>query len=202
MRAEEVVRHLLEDENGAGPVRESLRWLVQQLMQAEVSELIGAAHGERSEDRATWRNGYRPAQVGHTRRRARAAHLEAAPRQLLPLLPRAPLALGAGAAGGRPAGLRVRRHSTRRVDQLVESLGLLVGRSEVSCICAQLDEQVEAFRQRPLKGDYSLPVAGRQAREGQRRWPGRLEGSGDRLRRARDTLGFDVGAAETEGVLE
>jgi putative transposase len=44
--------------------------------------------------------------------------------------------------------------STRRVYQLVGSLGLRISRSEVSRICAQLDEQVEAFRQRPLKGDY------------------------------------------------
>ena len=29
-------------------------------MDAEVTDLIGAAHGERTEDRATWRNGYRP----------------------------------------------------------------------------------------------------------------------------------------------
>jgi putative transposase len=45
--------------------------------------------------------------------------------------------------------------STRRVDQLVESLGLRVSRSEVSRICALLDEQVEAFRQRPLEGATS-----------------------------------------------
>ena len=44
--------------------------------------------------------------------------------------------------------------STRRVDQLVESLGLRVSRSEVSRICAGLDEQVEAFRSRPLEGRY------------------------------------------------
>jgi putative transposase len=44
--------------------------------------------------------------------------------------------------------------ATRRVDQLVESLGLRISRSEVSRICALLDEQVEAFRQRPLEGDY------------------------------------------------
>jgi putative transposase len=60
MPAEEVVRRLLDDDAGADLVRESLRWLVQQLMEAEVSELIGAGHGERPEDRATWRNGYRP----------------------------------------------------------------------------------------------------------------------------------------------
>jgi transposase-like protein len=44
--------------------------------------------------------------------------------------------------------------STRRVDQLVESLGLRVSRSEVSRICAGLDEQVQAFRTRPLEGRY------------------------------------------------
>ena len=44
--------------------------------------------------------------------------------------------------------------STRRVDQLVESLGLRISRSEVSRVCALLDEQVEAFRLRPLDGDY------------------------------------------------
>ena len=44
--------------------------------------------------------------------------------------------------------------STRRVDQLVESLGLRVSKSEVSRICAGLDEHVEAFRSRPLEGRY------------------------------------------------
>jgi putative transposase len=44
--------------------------------------------------------------------------------------------------------------STRRVDRLVESLGLRVSKSEVSRICGLLDEQVEAFRARPLEGRY------------------------------------------------
>jgi Transposase, Mutator family len=47
--------------------------------------------------------------------------------------------------------------STRRVDQLVESLGLRISRSEVSRVCALLDEQVEAFRCRPLEGRLPLP---------------------------------------------
>ena len=41
-----------------------------------------------------------------------------------------------------------------RVDQLVESLGLRISKSEVSRVCVLLDEQVEAFRQRPLEGRY------------------------------------------------
>ncbi len=44
--------------------------------------------------------------------------------------------------------------STRRVDQLVESLGLRISTSEVSRIAGLLDEQVTAFRQRPLAGRY------------------------------------------------
>jgi hypothetical protein len=42
--------------------------------------------------------------------------------------------------------------STRRVDQLVESLGLRISRSEVSRVCQALDEHVDAFRTRPLEG--------------------------------------------------
>src|SRR6476660_4027855 len=60
MTVEEVVRGLLEDEH-ADVLRESLRWLVAQLMEIEVAELIGAEHGERrADDRVTHRNGYRP----------------------------------------------------------------------------------------------------------------------------------------------
>jgi len=57
--AEEVVGYLLEGE-GLDFLRESLSWVVQQLMEAEVSELVGAARGERApEERLTHRNGYR-----------------------------------------------------------------------------------------------------------------------------------------------
>ncbi len=41
-------------------IRESVRVVAQEMMEAEVSDLIGAKLGERSEDRATHRNGYRP----------------------------------------------------------------------------------------------------------------------------------------------
>src|ERR671928_920974 len=60
MTIEEVVRRALREEHG-DVIRESVRVVAQELMEAEVSELIGAAHGERCpEDRATHRNGYRP----------------------------------------------------------------------------------------------------------------------------------------------
>src|ERR1044071_5966328 len=58
MTIEEVVREVLREEHG-DVIRESVRLVAQELMEAEISELIGAAHGERSEDRATHRNRYR-----------------------------------------------------------------------------------------------------------------------------------------------
>jgi putative transposase len=201
MTAEEVVRHLLEDEAGADLVRESLRWLVQQLMEAEVSELIGAAHGERTEDRATWRNGYRP-----RRWDTRAGELELRIPKLrqgsyfpsfLEPRRRSEQALLAVIQQAYVCGV-----STRRVDQLVESLGLRVSRSEVSRICAQLDEQVEAFRQRPLEGDY--PYLWLDAKVEKVRDGGRVVGKavviayGVHETGRREILGIDVGEAETE----
>jgi hypothetical protein len=60
MTIEEVVRQVLRDEHG-DVTRESVRAVAQELMEAEISELIGVQHGERRpEDRATHRNGYRP----------------------------------------------------------------------------------------------------------------------------------------------
>src|SRR3954453_13172936 len=67
----EVVWEVLREEPG-DVIRGSGRLVAQELMEAEVSELIGAAHGERRpEDRATHRNGYRP-----RRRDTRAGEIE------------------------------------------------------------------------------------------------------------------------------
>ena len=90
-------------------IRESVRAVAQELMEAEVSELIGAGHGERTEDRATHRNGYRPQALGHAGGRDRVADPQAPSGQLLPELPAAAQALRAGAGDGGPAGLCLRR---------------------------------------------------------------------------------------------
>jgi putative transposase len=66
MTTDEVVSYFLEGE-GVDVLRESLLWVCQQLMEAEVSELVGAERGERApEERLTHRNGYRP-RAWHTR---------------------------------------------------------------------------------------------------------------------------------------
>lgn len=51
--------------------------------------------------------------------------------------------------------------STRKVDELVESLGVDgISKSEVSRICKELDDVVQAFRNRPLEGEFPLRPAG------------------------------------------
>jgi Transposase, Mutator family len=64
MTIEDVVQRVLRDER-ADVIRESVRAVAAELMEAEVSALIGAERGERRpEDRATHRNGYRPRRWG------------------------------------------------------------------------------------------------------------------------------------------
>jgi putative transposase len=60
MTIEEVVKRVLLDEH-ADVIREAVKAVAAEMMELEVSELIGAERGERRpEDRATHRNGYRP----------------------------------------------------------------------------------------------------------------------------------------------
>jgi putative transposase len=201
MAIEEVVRKVLVDEH-ADVLRESVRWLAERLMEVEVSELIGAEHGERRpQDRATHRNGYRP-----RRWDTRAGEIELQipkirqgsyfPSFLAPRK-RSEQALLSVVQRAYVCGV-----STRRVDQLVESLGLRVGRSEVSRICAGLDEQVEAFRTRPLEGRYVylfLDAKVEKVRDGgrvQRKCVVIAHGVHDSGRR--EIIGLDVGEAETE----
>jgi len=200
MTAEEVVSYL-QDGEGADFVRESVRWMVGELMEAEVTELIGAERGERTPDRATHRNGYRP-----RRWDTRAGEIELQ----IPKLRRGSYF---------PSFLEPRRRSeqallnvvqqayvcgvsTRKVDQLVESLGLRISRSEVSRIAQGLDEQVEAFRTRPLEGRY--PYLWLDAKVEKVRDGGRVRRKALVVAHAvhetgrREVLALDVGEAETE----
>jgi hypothetical protein len=72
---------LLSKADGADAdwLREGVRVLAQALMDAEVSAQIGADHGQRTPERITHRNGYRPTGVGHPGRYHRTADSQAAP---------------------------------------------------------------------------------------------------------------------------
>src|SRR5215210_2372008 len=150
MTIEEVVKDVMVREHG-DVLRAAVEAVCAQLMECEVSTQIGAEHGvRRPQDRMTHRNGYRP-----RRWDTRAGEIELQipkirqgsyfPSFLQPRK-RSEQALLSVVQQAYVCGV-----STRRVDQLVESLGLRVSRSEVSRICAGLDEQVEVFRTRPLE---------------------------------------------------
>jgi putative transposase len=201
MTIEEVVQKVLRDEH-ADVIRESVRAVAAELMEAEVSQLIGAEHGERRpEDRATQRNGYRP-----RRWDTRAGEIELQIPKLrqgsyfpgfLQPRKRSEQALVAVVQQAYVCGV-----STRRVDQLVESLGLRISRSEVSRIAGLLDEQVAAFRERRLEGRY--PYVFVDAKIEKVRDGGRVARKCVVIAHAvhesgrREIIGLDVGAAETE----
>src|SRR5947199_3887235 len=200
MTVAEVVRDVLRDEHG-DVIRESVKAVAQELMEAEISELIGAQLGERTEDRATHRNGYRP-----RRWDTRAGGIELQipkirqgsyfPTFLQPRK-RSEQALVAVVQQAYVCGV-----STRRVDQLVEWLGLGISRSEVSRVCEGLDEQVQAFRSRPLEGRY--PYLFVDAKVEKVRDGGRVQrkcvviAHGVHETGRREIIGLDVGEAETE----
>jgi hypothetical protein len=91
MTAEQVVAYLLEGEEGLDFLRVSLRWVVQQLMEAEVSELVGAdrRRARRAQPGAADASQrLSAAPLGHARRRARARDPEDPARLVLPELMR------------------------------------------------------------------------------------------------------------------
>jgi putative transposase len=122
MTTEQVVRYLLEGE-GLDFLRGSLSWVVQQLMEVEVSELVGAVRGERApQERLTHRNRYR-ARAWATR--AREIELAIPKLRRGSYLPsflephrRSEQALVSVVQEAYVAGV-----STRKVDHVVKSLG-------------------------------------------------------------------------------
>src|SRR3954447_13355467 len=201
MTIEEVVRKVLLDGH-ADVIREAAGAVAAEMMELEVSGLIGAQRGERRPDhRATHRNGYRP-----RRWDTRAGEIELQipkirqgsyfPSFLEPRK-RGEQALLAVVQQAYVCGV-----STRRVDQLVESLGLRISRSEVSRVCAALDEHVEAFRTRPLEGRYPylfLDAKVEKVRDGGRVVAKALViAHGVHETGRREILSIDVGEAETE----
>ena len=145
---------LLEALKGAGVddrIRVAAQNMYQALIDAEAEGVIGAGVWERSEARTATRNGSRPRVLSTT---AGDLHLRIPKlRQgsffpsLLERRRRIDQALFAVVMEAYLHGV-----STRKVDDLVKALGADTGisKSEVSRICADLDAEVSAFRDRSL----------------------------------------------------
>lgn len=141
-------------ETDADPMRALLGRMLRLVMEAEASALCGAEHGERSEERANWRNGYRQRLF-----ETRLGSIDLA----IPKLRKGSYL---------PSFLEPRRRwerafvqvvgeayvqgvSTRSVDALLEAMGTQgISKSEVSRMAAELDEEVRQFRERRLEKTY------------------------------------------------
>jgi transposase-like protein len=142
-------------------LRQMLTTFINTLMSAEADAVCGAEYGARSAERINVRNGYRPREFD-----TRAGTLEVAipklrsgsyfPDWLLERRRRAERALTTVVATCYLLGV-----STRRMEKLVESLGITrLSKSQVSEMAKDLDEQVAAFRHRPLDaGPYTFVAA-------------------------------------------
>lgn len=142
-------------------IRELLQIFINTLLSAEADAVCGAEYGVRDASRSNRRNGYR-----HRELDTRAGTIDVAvpklregsyfPDWLLERKKRAERALTSVVATCYLLGV-----STRRMDKLVGSLGITsLSKSQVSDMAAELDEQVEAFRTRPLDaGPYTLVAA-------------------------------------------
>jgi putative transposase len=142
-------------------LRQMLTTFINTLMSAEADAVCGAGYGQRSEDRTNVRNGYRPREFD-----TRAGTLDLAipklragsyfPDWLLERRRRAERALTTVVATCYLLGV-----STRRMEKLVESLGITrLSKSQVSEMAKDLDGQVADFRHRPLDaGPYTFVAA-------------------------------------------
>jgi len=181
-------------------LREGVRVLSQALMELEVSQHLKAERYEYTPERTGQRNGYRERQwdtrVGtidlHVPRVRDGSFFPS----LLEPRRRAEQALTAVVQEAYVQGV-----STRRVDDLVQALGMQgISKSQVSRLCETLDAEVQRFRNRRLEGCY--PYIWLDATFVKVREHGRVvstavviavavKDSGDR-----EVLGFDVGPSE------
>jgi len=157
-RDKSAVRGLIEELLTVGgevdhgdAMRRLLEAGLQELIEAEVAARIGAGRYERSADRVTHRNGTRAKQLATPAGQVELAIPKLREGSFFPSLlePRRRIdqALWAVIAQAWIQGV-----STRRVDQLVKALGNEAGisRSQVSRICAEIDEYVAVFLARRL----------------------------------------------------
>ena len=149
-----ALRALLEKGSDATFLREMIGFAAERLMQLESDTLCGAGHGERNAERRNQRNGYRDrdweTRAGTVELRIpklrRGSYFPAflEPRRL------AEKALTAVVQEAYVQGI-----STRSVDDLVRAMGMEgISKSQVSRLCGEIDERVQAFLSRPIEGEW------------------------------------------------
>jgi transposase-like protein len=196
------LRSLLEKSSDAALLREMIGFTAQRLMELEVEGLTGAAYGEKNPERLVQRNGYRD-RIWETR--AGTVELR------IPKLRKGsyfpgflePRRLAEKALAAVVQEAYVHGVSTRSVDDLVKAMGMTgISKSQVSRLCAEIDEKVKAFLSRPIEGDW--PYLWIDATYVKVRQSGRIVSVavivavGVNSDGRREVLGMDIGPSEAE----
>jgi len=197
-----ALREMLEKGSDATFLREMIGFAAQRLMELEVGEVTGAAHGERSPDRLVQRNGYRDRDW-----QTRAGTVELR----IPKLRRGsyfpaflePRRTAEKALTAVIQEAYVQGISTRSVDDLVRAMGMEgISKSQVSRLCAEIDERVRDFLARPIEGDWPylwLDATYVKVREAGRIVPVAVTiAVGVNADGRREVLGMAVGSPEAE----
>ena len=197
-----ALRALLEKGSDAELLHEMVSYVTQRLMDFEVENLCGAGFNQRSDERSNHRNGYR-----QRRWETRAGAIDLKIPKLRKgsyfpafLEPRktSEKALVAVIQEAYVAGV-----STRSVDDLVQAMGMTgISKSQVSRLCEEIDERVQAFLNRPLEGEW--PYLWIDATYVKQRQAGRIVSVATIVAVAvntdgrREVLGMGVGPSEAE----
>jgi putative transposase len=153
-KANMTLAELAEKGADADFLRQMIQHVAQRMMEMDVEGLCAAAYGERSAERVNSRNGYRD-RLWETRAGSvdlKIPKLRAGSYFPGFLEPRrtAEKALAAVIQEAYVQGV-----STRSVDELVKAMGMSgISKSQVSRLCAEIDERVGAFLARPIEGDW------------------------------------------------
>ena len=196
------LRALLEKSPDADVLREMIGFAAQRLMELEVGAATGAGYGEKNTERLAQRNGYRDRDW-----QTRAGTVELR----IPKLRRGsyfpgflePRRMAEKALTAVIQEAYIQGISTRSVDDLVQAMGGGgISKSQVSRLCEEIDERVNAFLGRPIEGDW--PYLWIDATYVKVRQAGRIVSvavivavgvNGDGRR---EVLGMDIGPSEAE----
>src|SRR5271165_6239965 len=149
-----VLAELLEKSGEGDFLRTVAEAVLQMLMEADIEGLIGAGRYERSGERTTWRNGFRErsldTRLGSLQLRIPKLRQGSYFPPFLEARKTSEKALAAVIQEAWVGGV-----STRRVDDLVQAMGLAgISKSTVSKLCKDIDDRVNAFLDRPLAGEW------------------------------------------------